>query len=434
MLRRLISKLLNFGADRSKEEQTSGDRQRPINAVLDPLGRPSLSASELSGTFNILRADRLFDDLGAFESFDTLVARDPNLFFGTDDVPEAVIFISHRWEDPAHPDPTGRKFAALQKFLEMIRQVADWRADDAGPSAAETVMRHGAYQATYFLGDYNRFNLDAVRPENFGVAGPETLRRVGIWFDFSCLSQSPETVTVRKEVLSRLHDLLGASNLLSFREPDDTYDYRGWCAAELSIDPDIARSRVRKICLRLDKLGDQLDVAELFKKGESMGHAADILLPQLATATSGKELVNHVTLFQQLIGVAAEDDRETPLLFNRRGPYIFAAQEAFMTAMIHVLDEIEKMEEQRVDLLPVVVRSARNAGLQTTEEEDLAFTSLMILYARHRGAPDLARLYGECMGRWIDGRSTSLVAFTKFYDERDDWKLFNGRCTFAFED
>lgn len=434
MFRRLISKLTNFGADRPKAEQTPDDSRRTVNAVLDPLGRPSLSASELSETFNILRADRLFNDLGAFESFDTLEARDPSLFFGTDDVPEAVIFISHRWEDQAHPDPTGRKFVALQKFLEMIRQVSDWRADDAGPSATEIVMRHGAYQATYFLGDYNRFNPDAVRPENFGVVGAETLRRVGIWFDFSCLSQSPETVTSRKEVLSRLHDLLGAANLLSFREPGDTYDYRGWCAAELSIDPDIARSRVRKICLRLDKLGDQLDVAELANEGNSMASAVDMLLPQLATATSGKELVNHVSLLQQFLGVAAEDDRETPLLFNRRGPYVFADQEAFMTAMIHALDNIEKMEEPSVDLLQVVVRSARNAGLQTTEEEDLAFTSLMILYARHRGAPDLARLYGECLGRWIDGRSTCLVAFTKFYDERDGWKLFNGRCTFAFKD
>tara|TARA_R110002072_G_scaffold140118_3_gene283981 strand:+ start:1063 stop:2283 length:1221 start_codon:yes stop_codon:yes gene_type:complete len=404
-----------------------------INAGLDPLGRTSLTAPELAATFNILRADCLLDDLEAFDSYDTLVENDRSIFFNQDDMPEAVIFISHRWEDTHNPDPTVRKFNALRRFLEMIAEVADWRKRWFGSKATTTVLRHGAYQAAYFLAENNRFDPDAASAAQFGHSGSETLRRIGIWYDFSCLSQLPETLAARKETLSRLHDLLGASNLLSFREPGDDYDYRGWCAAELSIDPDIQRSRVRKIYLRLDKLDTPLEAADLLKLDSPMADMPDMLLSQLGRAKTGIDLALAVGFFQGLVGVDAEDDRETPLLFNRRGPYIFAVQEKFMTTMIHALEEISDKARLTADLVEIVVAAARSAGLRTTEEEDLAFTSLMILYARHRGAPDTARLYGECLERRLEGRSTRLAEFSLLYDEQDDWKIHRGGCTFTFE-
>lgn len=405
-----------------------------INAGFDPLGRDVFSAKQLAQRFNILRAERVMDGLEAFEPYDDIAALGTDAFFDADDLPEAILFISHRWESARNPDPTKRKFNALRQYLDMIGAVADWKKGWFGPDAKKVALRHGTYQAAYLLGDYNPFDPGASRAPGFGTNSKDTLRKLGVWFDYSCLSKAKDTEAARKEALSRLHDLLGAANLVSFREPGDTFDERGWCAAELSTDPDIERSRVRKICLRLDKLGAPFDISELVKPGSPMAGFTDLLETTLKPAKTGGEVARAVAHFQKTVGVEAEDDRDTPLLFNRRAPYIFAAHEDFLKAMTGALSHITDKPQPGVDLVEIAVQAAAKAGLKTSDAADMAYTSLMILYARHRGAPDMARLYGEALARHLEGRSTRLREFALIYDKQDGWNVFRGACRFAFED
>jgi len=418
-----------FNFFRKRKKKISG------NAGFDPLGRAVFSAHQLVSAFNILRADRVLSTLEAFEPYDEL-AKDKSSFFNEMELPEAVIFISHRWENKINPDPENEKFEALKNFLGMIQEIAEWKRESSALQPEQIVLKHGKYQAAYFLGGYNRFDPDNSKASLLSDVAGKTISKIGIWFDFSCLSQAPDTLMARKASLARLHDLLGAANLVSFRKSGDKFEHRAWCAAELSTDPEIARSRVRKICLRVDKLNESLSLNDLVSPASTNKGFTALLSTQLEHAEHGRDLAKAVSFFQGIVGVEAEDNRETPLLFNRRPPYIFMAQEEFFAFVQSALTHVTQNPDQTVDILQVATLAASKAGLETTKPEDLAYTSLMILYARHRGAPDMARLYGQALSRHLEGRSTELAHLALRYDSTpgSDWKIFKGRCEFAFID
>ncbi|MEP2705028.1 MAG: hypothetical protein ABJQ71_13680 [Roseibium sp.] len=408
-----------------------------VNARFDPLGREVLTARQLASTFSILRAERIQDSLQAFERHDDLLCDRPYFFFDESDLPEAVIFVSHRWETETNPDPKGENFRALQSFLRAVGEIADWRRGLFPSQPIQEILRHGKYQAAYFLGSYNRFDPD--REDSLPLVGEAggALDKIGVWYDFTCMSQAQETLLARKFALARLHDLLGAANLVAFRKPGDAFDRRCWCAAELSTDPDIERSSVRKICLRLDKLGEPLDLGDLVNPNSPMAGMTELLKTQMDHAKTGNDIATAVANFQQIVGVEAEDDRETPLLFNRRAPNIFAAQKDFFLAIQYGLDQATREPQKTLDLENLVTEAAKHVELETSNPEDLAYTSLMILYARHRGAPDMARLYGEGLTRYLEGRTTRLAHFALLYDaapDNSEWKIFRGRCEFSFAD
>src|SRR5260370_32650448 len=115
-------------------------------------------------------------------------------------------------------------------------------------------------------------------------------------------------------------------------------------------------------------------------------------------------------------GVEAEDKGELPRFVVKRKPWIFGGQEEFLAFMINTLSRLSdldvKMKEGahglNVDMVEVIAIGATSAGLRASNADDLRYTSLLILYSRHRGAGTFAAFYADCLTRALDGRSTVL--------------------------
>ncbi len=174
------------------------------NAPLDPLSRQQLTPGELARAFKIIRADVLLEEFPAFPCFDDLVGVTEHVFFSEHDVPEAVIFISHRWLSATHPDPDGRQLSAVKAFLSFaselcrhsevdrtssgagllsrFRHALDRNRRRSNPSLRRVLFTHGGYQAAYFLGSYNRFDPNSADGTRLLGLGDDVLTRLGVWY------------------------------------------------------------------------------------------------------------------------------------------------------------------------------------------------------------------------------------------------------------
>ncbi len=113
---------------------------------------------------------------------------------------------------------------------------------------------------------------------------------------------------------------------------------------------------------------------------------------------TGAEAARAIDLFIQMVGVDAEDERDFPVFFVKRKPWIFEGQKAFMVIVMNRLAQASALDQTAAsnrkgfsvgfDLAKVVSDAAKSVGLGASKAEDIPYTSLMILYARHRGAPE----------------------------------------------
>src|SRR6185436_4242309 len=101
---------------------------------------------------------------------------------------DVILFVSHRWESPARPDPRGRQALFLRLFL-------------------------------------------AAR------LAPHDLARVGIWYDYSVLPQAPRLAREQAAyaaLLPRIPEIQARSHTLVCGDLEGIRDYaaRGWCLLE----------------------------------------------------------------------------------------------------------------------------------------------------------------------------------------------------------
>jgi hypothetical protein len=106
-----------------------------------------------------------------------------------------------------------------------------------------------------------------------------------------------------------------------------------------------------------------------------------------------------------MVGVDAEDTGDFPLFFVKRKPFLFQGQREFISKVMDLLIQASQLDEARAaklssfsigfDIASAVAKAAKSVGLAPSNNADIPYTSLLILYSRHRGAPMLARLYGE---------------------------------------
>jgi hypothetical protein len=106
--------------------------------------------------FCFLRASALAD-LEKLPSFEEIRARNLNVWFGKDEAPALVLFVSHRWEAADEPDPSGRQLRALQRFTRQLADVAS--AVKASPRERSQIVPspfvHGTLQALMIIGGAN---------------------------------------------------------------------------------------------------------------------------------------------------------------------------------------------------------------------------------------------------------------------------------------
>jgi hypothetical protein len=81
-----------------------------------------------------------------------------------------------------------------------------------------------------------------------------------------------------------------------------------------------------------------------------------------------------------------------------------------------------------VDIVEVIAIGADSVGLRASNAHDLRYTSLLILYSRHRRAADFATFYADCLTRMLDGRPTVLRRY------REDRIPYKERVWYQFVD
>ena len=186
------------------------------------------------------------------------------MFFDANDLQMAVIFVSHRWHSPSHPDPDGEQLSAVKIFLSWVKKWCDptafW-ASQVGlfqlfsrnsASTGQDILKATwlTFQAAYFLGSYSPFDGKGAgsRGDLLSLVG-DALNRIGVWYDYTSTPQAPANRGQLVVALEWIHELLGVVISLRYDTPETTTT-RAWCAAEVAIDPDIDRTRFRQICVR----------------------------------------------------------------------------------------------------------------------------------------------------------------------------------------
>lgn len=223
---------------------------KPGNAPVDP-NRVQPTAGELTGEFRILRATWLMSKTGRMPKFEEI--REESPWFNPEAPPSAVIFVSHRWESPKHPDANGAQADALRAFLGAVRNVHEVRSapKDERRAQVSSLLVHGVLQAAYFLDSGIAFGTERGAWDA-GSKIDDVLDSVGVWYDFSCMPQEGPADLSLVPGLQSIHQLIGESTMLILRRPNDQYDERAWCAAEISAEPDRARQQCSRIVLRMD--------------------------------------------------------------------------------------------------------------------------------------------------------------------------------------
>jgi len=217
-------------------------------------GTRALTWREIVSSFNVVSAR----DLAAMDVMERHQdIRDRVGWLAADEDPLALLFISHRWQTPRHPDPDASDLRSIQTFLgkvasathalmvdraqrlgmmESLTAEGDLQAEEIarrmlgfGPFADGTAAKTGSEAKAMVREAFRTLRGDKI------AFGDWLLRRIGVWLDFVCMPQKPLGSGDEDEFrrsLDTLDSLVMSSTVVALRRPDDDYATRGWCASE----------------------------------------------------------------------------------------------------------------------------------------------------------------------------------------------------------
>lgn len=161
--------------------------------------------------------------------------------------PLLLLFISHRWETPQHPDSTGRQLRGLQTFLRALLTAVEAMLvpTEERLRLIPSLDAEGALQAVEIArrllgqGPFTDRPALEISAELARRTRPDfrawLQARIGVWLDYVCMPQrplSPEDQVLFDRSLRDLDQLVAASTLVALRQAGDDYPQRGWCASE----------------------------------------------------------------------------------------------------------------------------------------------------------------------------------------------------------
>jgi hypothetical protein len=413
---------------------------------------PVGSAAQLLKDFMILRASDLVDGKGPFLRHQDLQREQRDAFFSPNDPPDLVLFVSHRWQTSAHPDPRGEQAAAVRSFLGILRDVGvsagyePSRRKDRVPS----LRVHGVFQAANLLGSDGDRTLPKQpwsdrlrRAEEPTELVDDILAHIGVWYDYSCLpqgealSRTPPTYEEQQIInnaLRRLPMLIAASNVLVLRTEGDDYGNRAWCVAELSI----GQPGYRHFVLRTDLLGEAIEEADLVApEGDvDLSLLRDIDADWTTNASGWATLRAMATGIYFWLG-DLESKREIPLFVTGDAPGIFPGHRALLVSMLEeqkILDQVDRMlgdGRLEADVGELVTRALDRADLRSSDPADRLYVGLLMLHERHLGAPEMAQFYASCLKRCLDGETLRLI---RYRERRGGLRARDFRVWYVFAD
>jgi hypothetical protein len=411
------------------------------NAPVDPLGEGA-SSEQLATEFSFLRASALTDVEGELPRYQDLQRERPEAFYSAGEAPPLVLFVSHRWQTPIHPDPSGESVDAVRYFLRAVAAVAT--AASSPPQVRSNLIPslrvHGIMQAAVLLGnergfgavsgpEWRDFWVSAGQTSNPPDADTSILRGIAVFYDFSCIPQGLNVFRKPSEekmqqvfmrALRRLHLLINASTVLVLRTAGDDYGTRAWCVAELSI----GRPEGRHLVLRTDMLGEPVTDAQLL--GESLPSINNMAtfrkhLPgiddQWRGSANGWGVLHSLAMGVNSGLPELEAERSVPLLMTPHAPMIFPGHQRLLEGMWARLADLSDLDQALdgiplvTDVAELVTYSLEQADLRCTVPEDRVYVGLHMLYARSVGSPRLAQFFGECLRRYVDRRTTRLARY-----------------------
>jgi hypothetical protein len=430
----LFKKWLSWrGGFSSEDNAHTSDQRQFTNAPLDPFGKAERRAAELASRFSIIRAKWALSTQGSFPKQETLAEEEPEAFFSPETPPKAVIFVSHRWESSTEPDPSGRQAAAVRHFLRMVASIQRKVIDPSAATEADlpSLHVHGVLQAAYFYYCGICFGTDGDQHWNRSEP-PDFIDSIGIFYDYTSMPQNGISARL-VEALQSIHELIGESTMLILRYPGDNYEKRAWCASELSIEPDIRRRQCRRIVLRLDKIGATISERELLGDSSHHFHSVRKMIHDrsLSWPTHPSSALDSISELYDFGMTDLEERQETPLFTTKVKPFIFPGQRPLLISMIKILGHFDAVDRSSrivsFDIVSVVADVMKASGLETTNARDISYTGLLILYSRHRGAPEMALFYGECLKRLLANKTTMLVRYREYRAENGIrvWYVFS---------
>jgi hypothetical protein len=375
--------------------------------------------------FRILSAWRLCNAT-SFESHHDLDGNDG--WLTTEERPLLLLFLSHRWDTPEHPDPSGQQLRTLQTLLRRICVVI--RALFADPpqrlrlvpeldregtiqaeELARRVLGYGPFAKEGTLG--NPAEARTRIREKVRELGPDAfdhwmLERMGIWVDYCCMPQSPRTAADQamfEKTLMQLDRLLLSSIVVALRREHDDYATRSWCVSEIWFG---ARgSFARSLFIDMDRAEKDLPLAttsspnapDIIKKGyESDLDAFRKVVDDWKTATVPLCEVPPApwSAYRSLQGSAlfAPDYDPNPA---RRGI------EAIRAISIEIIERWWMSNEPSVfDLAGFLNEMMVRQGLVVTDQADQAYLALLLL---SKGWIDVLQpFFGVCLEAYLQHR------------------------------
>lgn len=172
---------------------------------------------------------------------------------------QLLLFVSHRWESLAHPDPDNRQLVALQLGLTLATARAvlltEDEADATGSGLPELIVRyadaHGIELTSnelqawaHLVADHAQAAADELDlAQQLATVDPppavEALRgRVLIWYDFASMSQAPRTPDEEqafRDELTLMVDLQSSAGTVVIAGDKGQYVRRAWCFLELAV-------------------------------------------------------------------------------------------------------------------------------------------------------------------------------------------------------
>jgi hypothetical protein len=353
-------------------------------------------------------------------------------WLGEEARPVALLFISHRWETLAHPDPAGHQLAALQAFLRDVCRCleAALLPRDGRLALVATLEREGVLQAAEVarraLG-FGPFSGASAAPGGPAVRslassalrnlGPEAFRRwleerVAVWVDYSCMPQrpfAPDDLPAFRRALGQLDALVGSSNLIALRQAGDDYPRRAWCASEFFLAS--GRSFARGIAIDAERLAAAAKPALPPRPCSSDPAAAAVMTEAyeddlrayrdacdawLATPAAVGEvgLPDAWGSYRSLQGSAFLPSDGDPNPFRCVLDMLGVLETALVTRWL--------MSDRplTVDVGAAVDAAARRAGLACSEPGDLPYLGLLL--ACHGWIDAFRPLLRACLSRWVE--------------------------------
>lgn len=375
-------------------------------------GTATLTWEEVAATFNVLSAH----DLAAMN----LLERHQDIrssikWLAATDQPLALLFISHRWQTPHHPDPQSSDLRTIQHFVRRIAAVMAALMMDREDrlQVLPSLTTEGNLQAEEVarrmlgFGPFSDKTAAAPAPtvrttvsEAFGACDGDPsafedwlLSRIGVWVDYPCMPQKPlepDDEAEFRRSLESLDSLVTSSTVVAVRHGADDYAERGWCAAEFFLAS--ARSFARGLFVDADRMRDGEDVA--LDAGSTTHCRADVA----ATAAKAQSFDQDMTAFRY------ECDRWTDAsgrLFDTGPPAAWAAYRDLQGSMFYpanadpnplrrALEAVHGIEralvsewlmsdhERSIELSQLLTRSLEQQAIRCAEAADHIYLGLLI--------------------------------------------------------